>query len=278
VRGIARTAVLRYAMERGHSIISSSVIDATMRAVLPEGMVRAMGLAAETVVLEKGQLAQSVTYICRYCGYAAKDVRPVSCPVCNAKTDLFEKVDKEAIESLVPLEGGVEEEETFDGIKLNWTNDAKELLRTVPSGYMRRRAKARIEKSARVRKLDTITKDLAVQMIDVVLEEDRLGREPEPERESKGMGVWEYGSVEVSPKRPNAQTPTPSKLIWTEAAVERLNRVPEGFMRNITKDKIEGLAREKDVTQITLELTEEGIETCKKIMEETIRSYAKNGK
>lgn len=275
VRGIARTAVLRYAMERGHSIISSSVIDDTMRAVLPEGMARAMGLAAETVAIEKGRLTESITYICRYCGYAAKNVRPVNCPVCHAKTDLFEKVDKETLESLVPLEGGIEEEETFDGIKLNWTSEAKELLRTVPSGYMRRRAKARIEKSARVRKLTTITKDLASQMIDLVLEEDRLGREPvgdNAEIGRQGNGRDHYNTL--PPTRSIAET----GLIWSEAAVERLNRVPEGFMRNITKEKIEGLAREKDAAQITLELTEEGIEICKKIMEETISAYAKSSK
>jgi len=270
VRGIARTAVLRYAMERGHSIITVSVIEDTMRAVLPEGMVRAMGLAAESIALEKGQLTEGTTYICRQCGYAAKHVLPVSCPVCNAKTDRFEKIDREAIESLAPLEGGVEEEETFDGVRLNWTNEAKELLRTVPSGYMKRRAKARIEKSARMRKLTTITKDLAAQVIDQTLEEDRLGRETDSQKGNGGAGERENGRTERA-------FPPSRELTWTEAAVERLNRVPEGFMRNITKDKIEGLARERGATRITLELTEAGIEVCKKIMEETISSYAKGG-
>jgi nucleotide-binding universal stress UspA family protein len=267
VRGIARTAVLRYAMERGHSIISSSVIDETMRAVLPEGMVRAMGLAAETIAVEKGRLTEGTTYICRYCGYAAKNVRPLNCPVCHANADQFEKVDRAAIESLAPLEGGVEEEETFDGIKLSWTQEAKELLRTVPSGYMRRRAKARIEKSARVRKLTTITRDLAAQVIEQTLEEDRLGREPiRSETEIK-----EHKDTETK----EASSPVATELIWTEAAVERLNRVPAGFMRDITKNKIEGVAREKGMMQITLELAEEGIGIAKKMMEEAIRNYAK---
>jgi nucleotide-binding universal stress UspA family protein len=267
VRGIARTAVLRYAMERGHSIISSSVIDETMRAVLPEGMVRAMGLAAETIAIEKGRLTEGTTYICRYCGYAAKNVRPLNCPVCHAQTDQFEKVDRAAIESLAPLEGGVEEEETFDGIKLSWTQEAKELLRTVPSGYMRRRAKARIEKFARVHKLTTITRDMAAQVIEQTLEEDRLGREPiRSETEIK-----EHKDTETK----EVSSPVATELIWTEAAVERLNRVPAGFMRDITKNKIEGVAREKGMMQITLELAEEGIGIAKKMMEEAIRNYAK---
>jgi nucleotide-binding universal stress UspA family protein len=284
VRGIARTAILRYAMERGHSIISSSVIDDTMRAVLPEGMVRAMGLAAETVAIEKGKLNEGTTYICRYCGYAAKNVLPVVCPVCRAKTDQFEKVDKATIESLAPLEGGVEEEETFDGIKLSWTGEAKELLRTVPTGYMKRRAKARIEKQARVRKLTTITKDMAAQVIEQTLEEDRLGRDPESpaEQGENGDGHNEVpggnGDRQTAPSSKTNGNVTDGELVWTEDAVERLNRVPAGFMRNITKDKIEGLTREKGTTRITLELTEAGIEVAKKIMEEAISSYAKGNK
>ncbi|NIO84903.1 MAG: hypothetical protein GTN53_30700, partial [Candidatus Aminicenantes bacterium] len=46
-----------------------------------------------------------------------------------------------------------------------WTSEAKERLRAVPSGYMRRRTKAIIEKSARKMGIKTITADFAGKII-----------------------------------------------------------------------------------------------------------------
>ena len=109
VRGIARTTIHRWAMERGHSVITRKVIENSMASILPEKAMRAMGIIAEEVAIDKGNLLESETYICRECGYAARDVEPVICPVCNGPADGFQKIDKQAIESLVPLEGGGEE-------------------------------------------------------------------------------------------------------------------------------------------------------------------------
>src|SRR5918911_2942818 len=43
-RGITRTAICRYALERGHSIISSDIIDLAVGEVMPEHAARAMGV------------------------------------------------------------------------------------------------------------------------------------------------------------------------------------------------------------------------------------------
>jgi hypothetical protein len=54
-------------------------------------------------------------------------------------------------------------------------------------------------------------------------------------------------------------------------------RVPAGFMRNKTQERIEGLARERALTAIDLGLVEEGIEIGKKIMAEVIANYPTAG-
>ena len=64
----------------------------------------------------------------------------------------FQMVDKDTIEHIAIDEGGTAEEETFDGVRLQWSEQSKKALRTVPRGYMRRNVKARIEKSARSQK------------------------------------------------------------------------------------------------------------------------------
>ncbi len=55
VRGIARTAVLRHAIERGHSIVSSSVIDEVMAIFMPQKTAAMAESMAEQLALEKLQ-------------------------------------------------------------------------------------------------------------------------------------------------------------------------------------------------------------------------------
>ncbi|HEY7417586.1 MAG TPA: universal stress protein, partial [Ktedonobacteraceae bacterium] len=145
VRGIARTAIHRYAMERGHSVISNSIVDDAVSEILPESAARAMGIAAKTVAIEAHVTSpdQDATYVCGECGYAARNVLPVACPVCHSGPERFTLIDKRLIESAAAQEGPLSEEESFDGVKVKWTEEAKKLLWTMTDAYARRRAKAR---------------------------------------------------------------------------------------------------------------------------------------
>jgi nucleotide-binding universal stress UspA family protein len=248
VRGIARTAIHRYAFERGHSVITVSVIEQAVGEILPEGMMRSMGIAAEHIALHQRQLAEGVTYICTGCGYAARHARPSACPVCKQDGGQFNQVDKAALDALVPLEGGLEAETGFDGVKLHWTEEARQLLRTVPSGYERRRAKARMEKLARVRGLATITRAIAQEI----------------------TGDGQTTPVAAPAENGPAAAPT---LPWTPEAEQRLARVPAGFMRNMTRTRVETLAREQGLTTVTLEITEAAIGLARQLMQETIGAY-----
>ena len=70
------------------------------------------------------------------------------------------------IEKIAAAEGGLEEETTYDGRKLRWSEDARKGLWTMKNAYQRRRVKARVEKRARMMKLDAITLDFARQVIE----------------------------------------------------------------------------------------------------------------
>ncbi len=72
-RGIARTTIHRWAMERGHSVITTSIVEQAMSTILPRTAMLKMGIIAEDVALEKVQAEDSVTYVCSECGYAARD-------------------------------------------------------------------------------------------------------------------------------------------------------------------------------------------------------------
>ena len=64
-----------------------------------------------------------------------------------------------------------------------------------------------------------------------------------------------------------------STFDWTSDATQRIFRVPAGFMRNKTQERIEELARERAAASIDLALVEDGIEFGKRMMAEMIATY-----
>ena len=78
--------------------------------------------------------------------------------------------------------------------------------------------------------------------------------------------------------RDDKKNPLISTFEWTDDAAQRILRVPAGFMRNKTQERIEELARERAASTIDLALVEDGIEIGKKMMAEMIATYAPAGK
>jgi hypothetical protein len=161
-------------------------------------------------------------------------------------------------------------ETTYDGRKLTWTRDAKRGLWTIQDGYKRRRTKARIEKAARLRRLETVSFEFAKDLVEeetgtpLVLPADGA---PAPVETQNGKKLV---------ARDEKRNPLFSELDWLPDAITRILRVPAGFMRNRTQARIEDIARERNQNPIDLALVEEGIEQGRKLMEEMIRGYNQN--
>lgn len=206
-RGVAKTAIHRYAIEKGHTIISNTVVDAAVGHILPKGAMDAMralggSLDAAGIDRDKMQSDDAVAeelmgptlsgimtkivedkpnpatspatqayldrmtqnyFVCDGCGYIGKGETPVKCPVCSADGSRFKLVDKKIFEVAAQDEGGLESDLAYDDVPMQWTKDAKEAIRAVPAGFQRRRAKARIEKSARKLGMTTITLQYAAR-------------------------------------------------------------------------------------------------------------------
>ena len=184
------------------------------------------------------------------------------------------------IEKIAAVEGGLQEETTYDGRKLRWSEEARKGLWTMKNAYQRRRVKARVEKRARMMKLDAITLEFARQVIEeetgAPLEIQVLrarsasarpaeagGREGERQRADQAKLI----------ARDDKKNPLISTFDWTDDAAQRILRVPAGFMRNKTQERIEELARERAAARIDLALVEDGIEIGKKMMAEMIATY-----
>src|SRR5206468_1348463 len=148
-RGVAKTAIHRYAIEKGHTIISNSVVDAAVGHILPKGAMEAMKQLGATL-----------------------DAQGIDRNAMKAAGDTFTLIDKSMFEAAAKTEGTLETELAYDDVPMTWTKDAKEAIRAVPAGFQRRRCKAKIEKTARKMGMTTITLELAKPYIDEAASEE----------------------------------------------------------------------------------------------------------
>ncbi len=323
-RGVAKTAIHRYAIEKGHTIISNSVVDTAIGHILPAGAMEAMkalgsgldsaGIDRNTMTADEGvtqdlmgstlsgmmnqvveekptvtnpgtqayldRMSQNY-FVCNGCGYIGKGETPVKCPVCAAEGHEFKQVDKGIFEAAAKNEGGLETEVAYDDVPMQWTKEAKEAIRAVPAGFQRRRAKAKIEKSARKLGMTTITLEYAGPTIKEAASEEYTpifgnkgsGTSPEALKkleEQSGNGT----SAENAPQAAESsdQTSSDSPYTWTPEALARLERAPSGYMRECTKTLIVRHAEKIGTTHITLEVAENGIDQAKGYMEEALKS------
>lgn len=190
VRNMARMAILRYAQERGHTVITQKIVDEATAALMPRHAEESLG---EVV----------------------------------AAHDAGELRSKEA--SI-----------------LRWSEDATSLLRGIEDLAVRGNLSMRAEKKAREDKSPSVEARHLRFFLDA--------QEPKPDAEVE------------------AGIPEPS---WHAAALARLMRVPEGFMRDGAKRTIETYARENGQWAITLEVAEAGLERAREAMEERLRSEKK---
>jgi nucleotide-binding universal stress UspA family protein/rubrerythrin len=212
---------------------------------------------------------------CDVCRYVAKG-KPARCPVCGSGPNHFHAVDAE-----IATTGGDENlnlSEVYDGRELHWTDEAKALLDSLEEWQEKRRVKARVEKSALKKGYTTITREYVEQQY-----REETGREA-----PKVKG----GGCPVSHAKQRVQATTGSKcpidhstfqkagalvpeggskeFTWTQEAIERLERAPKGFMRNISRNMTEKLAREQGVTHIDLPLVEDSLSGARNTMEDVI--------
>jgi nucleotide-binding universal stress UspA family protein len=290
VKGIARTAILRLALEQGHSVVSSDLVTEAMERFMPKRSAALTEKLAEALALDKAR--REAVSICSGCGVAAKTADPEVCTVCGGRD--FEVVEQDVLDRIAALEGGAEEETGYDGRKLAWTQEAKKALRAIDDRYQRRRAKARIEKAAHGQRLPTVTLDFANRFVEEetgvlykthadpeaatrVLAEARDAMDAlhgrNGEAETAGAGAEPEAEADDDPEvkilgRDAAGNPLVSRYAWSDDAVARVLRVPVGFMRDRTQRRIEELAAERGAASVDLALVEAGIADGLKMMAE----------
>lgn len=221
VRNMARMAILRYAQERGHTVITERIVEEATAQLMPGHAEQAMGEIVDAY--EAGELRHK------------------------------------------PDEAGVVTDKV-----MRWDEEATRLLMSVEELALRGNLSMRAEKRARGDRSNRVT----VDHIRPFIEESDADKSAS---DSSSEGVGSRDAVVKTPgtglRHPSEGEPEAlSSPTWAAAALARLARVPEGFMRDSSRERIESYARKQGDPEITLEIAEAGLEQARKAMEESVHS------
>ncbi len=225
VRNMARMAILRYAQEHGHTVITESIVEEATAQLMPGHAEQAMSEIVEAY--DNGELKR----------------KPSA-------------------------------EET-----MRWDEAAKQLLLTVDNLSLRGNLSMRAEKKARAAGLRIVSAEHIEPFLDKDLDEGQGPR-------AKGLG--KERSAPPSALGPDSSALHPASALgpdtsalhsapplhWQAAALARLMRVPEGFMRDASKQRIEEYASEQGLSEISLQTAEAGLAKAREAMTSAMQGDA----
>jgi nucleotide-binding universal stress UspA family protein len=274
VQNMARMAILRYAQERGHTVITESIVEQATASLMPGRAEQVMGeivAAHDAGELGKGADLTTVTWS----DAALVQLEGISDPALRDNTRL--RAEKKArseqaaevspahvvrfLDSVTaPSATGGDTLSADDSSSLHWESDALARIARVPQGFMRDACRQRIESQARMHNVDTVT----LEMVESGLEIARTAMAEEMKRDipdnqaadnsgSKCPFSQQQGRVPVETTPGNSPVESPA---WSKRADARLNEVPAGYCRNLTKRAVETLALQNDLQQIDVEFLE----------------------
>lgn len=312
VRPMATSAILRYAIERGHSMITSGVITEAVENILPAGAMQAMRQIGEKI-REDGVDPESENVLKDYKqqmldAHAGDDANQ-NVPSQDAGSKDEGKVEVSAEHIAVTADGrnsnGAQVTDITFQCKHCNTFMASDVIKCFVCGAVgdslvpiyKEGFKPNEKEMAGIKQMTTFD-DKKVQWTDDALQkledypEGHVRRRAQA-RVEKNARVQSIETISVAfldqilnekiVKKPEENRaldnymddePKVTDFIWTEKANNRLELVPKGFMRDNTRARVMAYALSKDIKEITLEVCEAGIRDSVKMMEEAIANGA----
>jgi len=259
VRKMARMAIIRYAQDLGHTVISTRIVDEAIGDLLPADAMEAMGLLTQAAIKRKQQKAQQLaekvsasqqgaeqTFDQRtlFWDHGATDLlATISDETTRGHTQLraeklalSEKCSSitEAFVRRVMGEQDTEPVASVPGQALVWTTEAMARIERVPAGFMRDASLTRVEEYARGEGCT----EISLKVCEAGL---AAARQAMMDAMQSGAGLCS-GQV-AAMQAAQAEADETQQPVWTAAAEQRLEKVPEGFMRQLTCQRIEAFAK-----------------------------------
>ncbi|MBT3989209.1 MAG: universal stress protein [Rhodospirillaceae bacterium] len=249
VQDMAKKAVNRYAQEKGHTFITQDIVEIVANDMMPGG-----GRSQEQLENE-----QSVTW-----SSSAEDLvkRHVELPMAanvrlraekrarrNSSKEVLDEHILPFIDTSINIEAGVEGE-------FVWAAAALARLSRVPDA-MRDATRARIESVAQERGTTEVTLEIAEAGLELARSamSAAIDAKEEPD-ESDEVKAFACPFAAKAKEKEAAETDKPT-FEWAQDAEQRMAKIPEGFMRDMTRQRVEVYAEKHNIEIITEALVEE---------------------
>ena len=257
VRAMARMAILRFAQERGHTVITERIVEEATASLMPGHAEAAMAeIVAADAAGELGRrrrddeldwstgartLLQSVDDPTLRGNLAMRAEK-------KARVAGAGRVEREHLESFVSVADNDNDQEPA----LHWQASALARLIRVPEGFMRDASRQRIEDYARDRGFEQVSLETAEQglaaarsaMQESLRNGEASGDAPTPRRSKCPFANPDALFAGTRPadagEAPTTEEAAP--LPWTEDAEALLAQVPEGFCRDMTRRAAQTIA------------------------------------
>ncbi len=335
--GMAKMAILRFAQERGHTVITQSIVREATDALCPVKP-NAMSASAE------GQTSQTVSHNEPYDPDWSEEAEQILATIRDQsmRNNMRRRAEKKArqqkslqvlaehILAFMSAEKPVGESAT-DPIKADspeecsWSTEAQQMLQRVPEGSIREMARSAAETIAAESDISHIDETFFGAILDTFKngseaveetlswsEDARQGIAKAPpmvrgmlvreiENYARELGQdnvdeaivkqvkarWDesgyFHQSAADPRSSNLNAPdtetvaadqtksdNDNPLSWQQDALQRLNRVPEGFMRESCRKRIEAAATDQGQTEISLALVEQQLDSANTVMQKVV--------
>jgi len=271
VQNMARMAIIRFAQDHGHTVISTSIVNEAVENLLPSGAMQAMGMIAQAATKREAKKAAKAAEQKAEAEEGAErtfDNRIIIWgeDAIQALDGIEDEVMREHIKlrteklahrekhtrinaSLVRDVMGEEDEPEAKEVAESstqpvWNEEALQRIGRVPAGFMRDASRSRVEDYAGREGSAEITLEVCEAGL-AEARKDMMG--------AMTGGGMAGGMAAMMGGAPGGSTPeaeTDETLAWTDEARERVKGVPEGFMRDLTCQRIESFARRQGASLV----------------------------
>jgi len=265
VRPMAKMAILRYAQEKGHTVITESIVEAATADLMPGHAQSAIEEIVEAA--DRGELKKSVTTQPMVWDPGA-EVLLANVTDKSQRENLRGRAEKKArahktwrVEAHhigAFIQSKSNEAIASDETALHWQSEAIARLIRAPEGYMRDAARQSIERYAIDNSINTISLEVAEKGLEVarrvMQQQIENGERPAPK-----AGKCPF-TGNVTDESEGADLP----LAWAQGSKQLLDHIPQGYCREMTLNAIETIARKNGLESIEANFVETILDTFQK--------------
>jgi nucleotide-binding universal stress UspA family protein len=271
-RDMARMAILRYAHERGHTVVTERIVDEATASLMPGHAETAMAeIVAADAAGELGRRRRDDEI--GWSNQAQDLLQSIGDPSLRGNLAMrAEKKARVAGASLVErqhLESFVRDsgDGNHQGAALHWQAPALARLMRVPEGFMRDSCRQRIEDFARLGGFHQVSLEVAEQGLAAareIMQEALQKGEASADAVTPRLSKCPFANpdrlftgTESAHADPLPSTEASAPLPWTEEAEGLLAQVPEGFCRDMTRRAAQTIAERGAARRIDADFVEQ---------------------